>query len=212
MTNKELIERLNWRYATKAFDPAKKVSEADWATLEQALILSPSSFGLQPYKFVVVTDSELKEKLKPAANGQSQITDSSHLVVVTYKKSFTDQDIEDFIDLNSAVRGTPRENLKGLENSIKNSVKKKKDEGSLETWTSRQAYIALGFLLQAAAVLEIDACPMEGFDPAKFNRILELEDYSAVALCAVGYRKAEKDWLAPLAKVRSPKEHLIDRR
>lgn len=208
----KIIEQLNWRYAVKQFDPTKKVSDADWATLEQALVLAPSSYGLQPYKFIVVTDQELKEKLKPAAYGQSQITDSSHLVVVAYKKSLSEKEIEEFVDLIVKKRGTPREMLADYEGMIKNSAKTATEKGYIETWNSRQAYIALGFLLETAAILGIDACPMEGFDAAQFNEILGLEDYSAVALAAVGYRDAENDWLAPLAKVRLPKEHLIDRR
>lgn len=208
----KIIEQLNWRYAVKQFDPTKKVSEADWATLEQALVLAPSSYGLQPYKFIVVTDQELKEKLKPAAYGQSQITDSSHLVVVAYKKSLSEKDVEKFVDLIIETRGTPREMLADYEGAMKNSAKTATENGYIETWNSRQAYIALGFLLETAAILGIDACPMEGFDSAQFNEILGLEDYSAVALCAIGYRDGENDWLAPLPKVRFPKEQLIDRR
>lgn len=209
---KKILEQLNWRYAVKAFDTTKKVSDADWATLEKSLVLAPSSYGLQPYKFIVITNQNLKEKLKPAAYGQSQITDSSHLVVVAYKKSLSEKDVEEFIDLIVKVRGTPREMLADYEGIIKNSAKKATENGYIETWNSRQAYIALGFLLETAAILGIDACPMEGFDAAQFNEILGLEDYSAVALCAVGYRDAENDWLAPLPKVRYPKEQLIDRR
>ena len=208
--SEKVLEQLNWRYAVKAFDSTKKVSDEDWATLEQSLVLAPSSYGLQPYKFIVVTDQELKEKLKPAAYGQSQITDSSHLVVVAYKKSLSDKEIEEFVDLIVKVRGTPREMLADYESAMKSSAKKATEKGYIETWNSRQAYIALGFLLETAAILGIDACPMEGFDAAQFNEILGLEDYSAVALAAVGYRDAENDWLAPLPKVRFPKEHLID--
>ena len=209
-TNGEnILESLNWRYAAKAYDASKKISEADWAILEASLILAPTSFGIQPYKFVVVTDQATKEKLKPAAWGQTQITDSSHLVVIAHKKTLTDADIEHYVDRIVEVRGVPRETLTDYENIMKNSAKQATDGGYVEVWNSRQAYIALGFLLETAALLHIDATPMEGFDAAQFNEILGLDGYSAVVLCAVGYRNAEADWLANLPKVRFSKEELI---
>lgn len=207
--NQEILEKLNWRYATKSFDPTKKISDENWKTLEESLVLAPSSFGLQPYKFIVVTDQATKEKLKPAAWGQSQITDSSHLVVLAYKKTLTDADVDNFVDRIIEVRGVARESLQDYETAMKDAAKKARDGGYIETWNSRQAYIALGFLLETAALLGIDATPMEGFEPEKFNEILGLSDYSAVAVCALGYRDEEKDWLANLPKVRFPKEELI---
>jgi nitroreductase len=210
--NGKILEQLNWRYAVKKFDATKKVSDADWNTLEQSLILAPTSYGLQPFKFVVITDDNLKKELTPAAYGQTQIADCSHLVVVAYKKVLTDADVEHFVDRIVEVRNTPRESMKDYENTMKGSAKKAVADGTIETWNSRQAYLALGFLLETAAVLNIDTCPMEGFNPAEVNRILGLEDYSAVVLCPVGYRNAKNDWLANLPKVRFPKEELIDRR
>jgi nitroreductase len=215
MNNKQIsseavLNQLNWRYAVKKFDAGKKVSEEDWAVLEQSLILAPSSFGLQPFKFIVVKDPELKAKLSPAAYGQSQITDSSHLIVVAYKKILTDSDVEHFVERIADIRSMPREALLDYENIMKGSAQKAVETGFIETWNSRQAYLALGFLLETAALLGVDACPMEGFDPAQFNEILGLEDYSAVALCALGYRDTENDWLAPLPKVRFPEEELIE--
>ena len=211
ISNEKILEQLNWRYAVKSFDSTKKISDEDWNTLEQSLILAPSSFGLQPYKFIVVTDEAKKVELTPAAYGQTQIADCSHLVVVAYKKVLTDADVEHFVERNMEIRHQPHEALADYENTMKGSAKKAVADGTIETWNSRQAYIALGFLLETAALLGIDACPMEGFNPAEFNRILELENYSAVALCAIGYRNEEKDWLANLPKVRFPKEELIQR-
>lgn len=211
LSKETILEKLNWRYATKSYDKTRKVSAEDWAFLEEALTLAPSSFGLQPYKFIVVTDDEMREKLKPAAWNQPQITDASHLVVFAYKKVLTDADIEHFIERITEVRGVPRETLTDYENVMKDSAKKAVDEGYIETWNSRQAYIALGFLLETAAFLGIDATPMEGFDAAQFNEILGLTDCSAVVLAAVGYRDAENDWLADLPKVRFAKEELIKR-
>ena len=212
VSNETIIEQLNWRYAVKKFDAGKKISDADWKVLEDSLVLAPSSYGLQPYKFIVVTDENLRKELTPAAYGQTQIADASHLVVVAYKKTLTDADVEHFVDRIVEVRSQPRESLKDYEDTMKGTAKKNADEGTIETWNSRQAYLALGFLLETAALLNIDACPMEGFNPAEFDRILGLKDYSAVALCTLGYRDAENDWLANLPKVRFPKEELIERR
>ena len=206
-----ILEHLNWRYAAKSYDAAKKISDADWEILEQSLILAPTSFGIQPYKFIVVTDQATREKLKPAAWGQTQITDSSHLVVFAYKKTLSDADIDHYVERIVEVRGTPRESLAEYEGAMKNAAKQAVEGGTVETWNSRQAYIALGFLLETAALLKIDATPMEGFDAAQFNEILGLEDYSAVVICAVGYRNAEADYLANAAKVRFPKDELIQR-
>lgn len=206
-----ILEKLNWRYATKSYDPTKKISDADWATLEESLVLAPSSFGIQPYKYIVVTDTEVREKLKSAAWGQTQLTDASHIVVFAYKKTLTDADIERYVDRIIEVRGGSRDALTDYENVMKGSAKKAVDGGYIEIWNSRQAYIALGFLLETAALLGIDATPMEGFDPAQFNEILGLTDYSAVAIAALGYRNAEGDWLANLPKVRFEKEELIVR-
>jgi len=212
VSNEAIIEQLNWRYAVKKYDATRKISDKDWQTLEDSLILAPSSYGLQPYKFIVVKDENLRKELTPAAYGQTQIADCSHLVVIAYKKVLTDADVEHFVDRIVEVRNAPRESQKDYEDTMKASAKKAVDEGYIETWNSRQAYITLGFILQTAALLGIDATPMEGFNPAEVNRILGLEDYSAVVLCALGYRDAENDWLANLPKVRFPKEELIDRR
>jgi nitroreductase len=124
----------------------------------------------------------------------------------------TDADVEHFIEHTAKVRDASRESLAEYENTIKNAARKAIAGGTIETWNSRQAYIALGFLLETAALLGIDACPMEGFNAPEFNRILGLEDYSAVALCPVGYRDEAHDWLVNQTKVRFPKEELIDRR
>lgn len=210
--NRELIlEKLNWRYATKSYDPRKKISDEDWAVLEQALILAPSSYGLQPYKYFVINDPEMREKLKPAAYNQPQITDASHLVVFAYKKTLSDADVERFINRTVEVRGGSADALASYGAMLKGAAKRAVDQGYIETWNSRQAYLALGFLLETAAMLGVDATPMEGFSPERFNEILGLTDYSAVTVAALGYRNEESDWLANLPKVRFPKEELIVR-
>jgi nitroreductase len=208
--NETILEQLRWRYAVKGFDKNKKVSEEDWEVLENSLILAPSSYGLQPYKFIVVTDDELREKLRPACYGQSQITDSSHLVILAAKKDLTEQDIEEYVELIQETRGTPREMLEDYIGMMKGTQQSLTENGQATAWSQRQVYIALGFLLETAAILGIDACPMEGFEPAKVDEILDLDGYTATVLCTVGYR-AEDDWLAELDKVRFPKEKLIER-
>ncbi len=205
-----ILEQLNWRYAVKKFDSTKKVSEEDWATLEESLILAPSSYGLQPYKFIVVTDQEMKEKLRPACFNQPQIVDSSHLVIFAAKKELGDEIVENYIQRLQEIRGTEREALEDYINMMKGTMQQLKENGLEISWSQRQAYIALGFLLETAAMLGIDACPMEGFEADKVDEILELNDYTASALCTIGYR-SEDDWLAAAEKVRFTKDQLIER-
>ncbi|HUR96940.1 MAG TPA: NAD(P)H-dependent oxidoreductase [Pyrinomonadaceae bacterium] len=206
-----VIDSLEWRYAVKAYDKSKKVSEADLKVLEDSILLAPSSFGIQPYKVLVISDPVVREKLKPAAYNQPAITDASHLIVFAFKKTLTEQDVDQFVERIAEVRGQTRESLEGLESAVRGTVSRSIESGNVETWNSRQAYIALGFLLETAALLNIDATPMEGFDAAKVNEVLGLTDYSAVAIAAVGYRDAANDWLASLPKVRKPKGELIER-
>ncbi len=210
ISQKELREQLNWRYAVKQYDRTRTVSEEDWNVLEDSVLLAPTSFGLQPFKLIVITDPAIKERLREAAYGQPQITDSSHLAVFAYKKLLTPDDLAKFIDRVAEVRKVERESLADYEQVINGSAKRAIDGGFIEAWNSRQAYIALGFLLETAAMLGIDATPMEGFDAAKFNEILGLEEYSAVVVAAIGYRSNE-DWLAPLPKVRARREDLVVR-
>lgn len=211
LTKETILESLNWRYATKAYDKTRKISAEDWAALEQSVTLAPSSFGIQPYKVLVINDPETREKLKAAAYGQTPVTDASHFVVFAYKKTLTDADIEHFVERITEVRGQTRESLADYENVMKGAAQRATEGGYVETWNSRQAYIALGFLLETAALLGIDATPMEGFNPAQFNEILGLKDYSAVAIAALGYRDAESDWLVNLPKVRKAENELIER-
>jgi len=212
ISSESIIKQLNWRYATKKFDPAKKISPVDLATLEQAMILSSSSFGLQPWKFVVVSDPAIRLKLRAAAFNQAQITDASQLVVFCFRKTMTPDDVQQYIDRIAEVRNVPAEKLEEFKQMMVGFVKSKAP-ADMDTWSARQVYIALGFLLTTAAMLGIDACPMEGFDPAKFNEILDLPKagYSSVALCAIGYR-AEDDHAAKLTKVRHTAGKVIDRR
>jgi nitroreductase len=211
MTNTELIEKLNWRYAVKKFDSTKKINDSDWQTLEQSLVLAPTSFGLQPYKFIVITDDKLKAELQPFAWNQQQITTCSHLVVIATKKEVTEADVQDYINRIMEVRGTDyNDDMKNFQAMINGFRQNAADQGWMQQWTHKQSYIALGFLMETAALLDIDSCPMEGFNPADFDRILGLdkEGYSTAVLCPVGYRSSE-DWLANLAKVRFETDKLV---
>lgn len=210
INNEDLLNQLNWRYAVKSFDSTKKITDEDWATLEDSLVLSPSSYGLQPYKFFVITDDAMREKLRPACFNQPQITDSSHLVIFAAKKELGDEIVDEYVDRLVEVRGTDRETLKDYIGMMKGTMSQLKENNAEVSWSQKQAYLALGFLLESAAVLGIDACPMEGFEPPKVDEILGLEDYTASALCTLGYR-SDEDWLSSLEKVRFSKEKLIER-
>ena len=206
-----ILDKLKWRYAAKAYDKSKKVSAEDLEVLEDAMLLAPSGFGIQPYKVFVIDDPVVREKLKPAAFNQPPITDASHILVFAYKKTVTDADVDAFVERIAEVRGQSRESLEGLETAVKSAMRNSVENGHIATWSSRQPYIALGFLLETAAMLGIDATPMEGFDPEKVNDVLGLTDHSAVVIAAIGYRDPENDWLAKLPKVRKPKSELIER-
>ena len=207
---KTLTDALHWRYATKKFDPARKIPQATWAALEEALVLSPSSYGLEPWKFFQVQDPAVREKISKAAYGQRQPVDCSHLVVFTCRKGLDNADIDQFLQRTAATRGAPLEALKGYGDIIRGSADRARAGGYLDVWSSRQVYIALGVFLTAAALLGVDACPMEGFDPAQVDEILDLKSkgYFSVALAAAGYRAAD-DKYAANAKVRLKPDQAI---
>jgi nitroreductase len=210
ISRNQLIEQLQWRYATKQFDPKRKISAEDWATLEQALLLTPSSYGLQPWKIIIVNNPAVREKLLPVSWGQRQIVDASHLVVFAIKKNITEQDIEAHLNHIAQVRGVSRESLGSFRGMLLGGVIQGMDLTARRNWAARQAYILLGNFLNSAAMLGIDACPMEGFEPAKYDEILGLdkEGLTAVVLATVGYRAAE-DHYAALKKVRLPREQAM---
>jgi len=212
-SNENLLSQLKWRYAVKRFDPNKTISSKDWGTLEDSLVLSPSSFGLQPWKFYVVTNEDVRKELQQHSWDQPQIVECSHLVVIAARKDSTRRDIENYLELIMKVRGTPAEELEVLKGMMLGSQKQATEDGFINEWAARQCFISLGFLLSAAAVLGIDACPMEGFVPAEYDRVLGIDDdgYFSVVVCAVGYRDGEEDWLSKLSKVRYPKDEMIKR-
>lgn len=205
-----LLSQQNWRYATKQFDPLRKIGAEDWAVLEESLRLTPSSFGLQPYKFIVVTDPAIREKLVPVSWGQRQVADASHFVIFAIKNNLGESDITDYLNRIAAVRSIPVESLSMLRDMMIGSLIKGMDDAQRRVWQARQVYIALGNLMTSAALLHIDACPMEGFAPDQYDTILGLGkiSLSAVVACAVGYR-ANTDKYAGYKKVRLPKKDLI---
>jgi nitroreductase len=188
------LEGQNWRYAAKRYDAAKKISEADLKTLKEAVRLSASSYGLQPYKVVIVENPELREKLKGAAYGQTQITDASHLFIFASDVTLDAASVDQYINNISETRGVPVEALGGFSDMMKNVVGNLSSDAK-NIWTAKQTYIALGNLLGAAAELKIDATPMEGFNAASFNEILGFDKLglNAVVIAAVGYRHDEDD-------------------
>jgi len=206
----QILQQLHWRYATKKFDPARKIPDETWHALEQSLVLAPSSFGMQPWKFFVVRNPEIRQQIQEAAWGQSQVVNASHLVVLAIKTGINASDVDPYLDRMADVRQTSKDNLQGLENMIKGFLKEPPFPFDPDAWSARQVYIALGFFLYSAAMLGVDTCPMEGFIPAKVNEILALPEkgYSAVALCAAGYR-AEDDKYADMAKVRYETENIV---
>ncbi|MTB52323.1 NAD(P)H-dependent oxidoreductase [Lewinella sp. W8] len=208
-TQTSLLADLNWRYATKKFDPTRKLSAEDVSFLMEAINLTPTSYGLQPFRVLIVENPEVREQLKAASYGQTQITDASHLFVFAYKLDMSENYVDDFMARIADARGVDVSALEGYGNTIKGSVAAKGAEVTTE-WNRRQTYIAVGNLLTAAATLRVDACPMEGFDPAKYDEILGLKEQGLEATVAVpvGYRSAE-DAYQHLAKVRLPLDELF---
>ena len=205
----DIITQLNKRYATKAFDSSKKVSEADMKKLLEAIRLSASSFGLQPYKILVVEDPEIRTELRKAAWNQSQITDASALLIFAANAETNEKTVDDYVSLIAQTRNLSLESLGGLTDMMKSSLSNMNPE-QIETWVSKQAYIALGFGLVSSAVLGIDTCPMEGFNAAEFDRILDLNKLGLKSkiVLAVGYRASE-DKYQYLPKVRKKSEDLF---
>lgn len=212
MTPATLLDSLNFRYATKAFDPAREIPDEQWKALEQALLLSPSSFGLQPWKFLVINDKDLRAALRKASWNQSQITDASRLVVFTTRTDLTELDIDRFIKRMAHVQGADPSDLAGYRGVIANFAAAMPQDARLN-WNSRQVYIALGQFMTAAAAIGIDTCPIEGFDPTSYNEILGLTDtdYATTVVCAVGYRSPD-DKYAASPKVRFPQNEVIEHR
>jgi nitroreductase len=206
----KLIESLNWRYATKKFDNTKKVSNEDLEKLKEAVRLSASSFGLQTYKVLIIEDVDIKNKLGEVSYNQIHAKENSHLFVLCNYTKIDDSYIDEYVSLTAKTRGVEVEKLKGYGNFMKETIGRFPNE-SLQTWTAKQAYIALGNLLAAAGELQIDACPIEGFNAKQYNEILGLDkrNLNAAVIVPIGYRSSE-DQSQHQAKVRKSNENLFE--
>jgi len=206
MSPADLISALEWRYATKAFDASRKIPADTWAALEQSLVLTPSSFGLQPWKFIVITDAALREKIVPHAWNQRQVADASHLVVMAVKKNITSADLDAFINRMIEVRGGTPEALAGYRKMLDGSH----SQGYMsEDWAKKQAYIALGQFMAACAMLRIDTCPMEGMDEVRVKKIIGLGDNpdAIVTMVISAGRRAPGGVYGP--RLRLPRERFL---
>lgn len=205
----QIIDALNWRYATKEYDTSKKVSDADLNTLLEAARLAPSSYGLQPWKMIVVTNPETRAQLRAAAWNQPQFTDASHIIVFATETVFDEARVNTFLQQVAETRGIEdMTTLDGYKGMILGTLGSRSTEENI-SWAAKQAYIALGMLLESAALMKIDATPMEGFDNKQFDSILGLEakGLRSAVVCALGYRN-ENDSYINLKKVRPCLEEL----
>jgi nitroreductase len=210
ITPDHLLEAQNWRYATKQFDASKKIPAPTWQALEDALILSPSSYGLQPWQFFIVVNPDLRAKLRPHSWNQSQITDASHLLVFAIPEKVDIPYMEKYLARIAEVRGISLESLAFYRDMMMADVIAGPRQAWVREWAARQLYIALGNFMTSAALLSIDTCPLEGIDTREYDAILDLpaKGFNTVVACAAGYRSAE-DKYATLAKVRFDKSDLV---
>ena len=208
----QLIESLKWRYATKKMDATKKVSEQDIDCIKEAVQLSASSYGLQPYTVLDIRDSELRKEIHPMCWNQSQITDASHIFIFCNYNKVDEQDVDSLIRLTSETNEVPIEKISGYGDFVKGKLKEK-SEIEMFHWSAKQAYIALGNALTACAELNIDSTPMEGFEPEEVNKLLGLNDkgLNACVILAIGYRSLD-DKTQYSKKVRKPINTMFEER
>ncbi len=204
-----IIDDLNWRYATKKYNPTKIITDKDLEVVLESLRLVPSSYGMQPLTYLLINDKNLREQLKPLAYNQSQITDASHLIVLCSFRKITPTVIKNHLALMSEVRNEPLTNYEKFGENIQKTFANLSETATSE-WTIRQAYIALGQIMHTCANMRIDATPMEGFDKTAFDKLLDLEtqNLQSVLVCPIGYR-ADDDFLQQLKKVRKSINEVI---
>jgi nitroreductase / dihydropteridine reductase len=205
------LNNLKWRYATKRMN-GQKVPAEKLENILEAIQLAPTSLGMQPFTVLVIEDPELKAKIAPAIYNQPQITEGSHVLVFAAWKEYSNENAEKYLTHIASQRGIPVDSLEGMRNMITGAVSRQTPE-QLLNWNMRQAYIALGTGLVAAAEEKVDATPMEGFDPDALDAILDLQEKGlrSTVIMALGYRDAEKDYLSSAAKVRRNKKELFIR-
>jgi len=207
---KQLLDALQWRYATKIFDASKTIPADIWTALEKTLVLTPTSYGLQPYQFLIVQDAAKRAELLPHSWGQKQVVDCSHFVVFTARTEMKEADVDKLTKRTVELRRLPADALNAYRGMMLGDVVNGPRGKAAHEWAARQAYIALGNLMTAAAMLGVDACPMEGLAPAEYDKILQLHGtgFATVVACALGYRAAN-DKYAGLAKVRYQTADLV---
>ncbi len=204
-------EKLEWRYATKAMDATRTVPGEKIERIIEAARKAPTSSGLQPFQMLLVTNPDVRAKLSAAAFGQKQITDGTAVLVFAAWDNYTEARIDGVVDLHASIRGEQvREGLNGYYTGLKNLYLPRSEQTNFEH-AARQAYIAMGFALMAAAQEEVDVTPMEGFNPAEFDEILGLKEQGlkSVVTLAIGYRDTANDWLAPMKKVRRSRDQIV---
>ncbi|QEC42034.1 NAD(P)H-dependent oxidoreductase [Pseudobacter ginsenosidimutans] len=202
-----LLENLQWRYATKKYDPNKKIAQADINNIVEAARLAPTSSGLQQFRIIVISNQELKEKIVPIAYGQQIVADASHLLVFAAWDQYTAERIDTIYDYTTDERGLPRGRFNSYTDKLKNLYLQQSPDKNFEH-TARQAYIGLGLAIAAAAELKIDSTPMEGFNNEELDKLLNLKEkgLKSVLMLPLGHRDTEGDWLLSMKKVRNPKE------
>jgi len=210
MNSEQVLNSQQWRYAVKKFDSSKKIDSKTWNILEQSLILTPSSYGLQPWKFHVITNQQLKEQLTQHSWKQKQVEECSHLAVFTIKKQIDEKYIQEYINSIVETRNTPPESLEGYKKMMSMDLVSGARSQWIKEWAARQAYIALGNFMTTAALLGVDTCPMEGIIPDEYDKLLNITatDYQTVVACPAGYRSAE-DKYQNAKKVRFNKNKII---
>jgi len=210
LSTESLVEQMSWRYAVKKFDPKRAISPADWAALEQTLVLTPSSYGLQPWRFIVITDPAVKAQLPAMSWGQSQPAQCSHYVVFAARTTLSAGHVDRIVQRTSEVRGVPAEALAGYRGMMMKTLVPPMPGFEIRHWAQLQAYIALGNFMTAAAVVGIDTCPMEGIERDKYDALLGLgaDGFATAVACAAGYR-APDDRYSTMAKVRYPAAEVI---
>ncbi len=205
-----LIDSLNWRHAVKAYDSTKKVSEENITKIIEAARLAPTSSGLQPFKVLVVRDAEIKNKLAEGALNPECMRDASHVIIFAAWDRYTEERIDKVYDFTTEERGLPKGRFGSYTDKLKSIYLPQPAELNF-AHTARQTYIALGLALAQAAELKIDTTPVEGFNNAWVDEVLDLKAHGlkSVSLMYVGYADSEKDWVGSMKKVRVPKEEFV---
>ena len=205
-----LLDDLKWRYATKKYDPTKKIAQADVDKIIEAARLAPTSSGLQQFRLIVITNQELKDKIVPIAKDQQIVADCSHLLVFVAWDKYTDERIDKQFNYITDERGLPRGRMSSYTDRLKKLYLNQTEKENF-VHTARQAYIGFGLAIAQAAELKVDCTPMEGFNTDELDELLDLRSKGlrSVLLLPLGYRDAENDWLEKMKKVRKPKEDFV---